>query len=899
MPDLISLNWDGFSRGEDSEGYAIDPLGIANGYASVMENLEPRSGKLRPRYGSSLKLEGNFDVTWMGEYQKDGGGYALILDSHVLYGININSGNKFIIRDGWNLDNAAINTCRIGVYLVVCVDSTDQSMVIYEKQNQLYWFSCVLNNSGNPFSSFTGKLCDDSGAEVSDPTKYNGNSSGPFNVTKPRDLTTTFVRLAPENDNVEFTLSDGEPGALAESYEDQAARLKLDYIKWGKYSFSGTVQSIDTSYGADLVSGDDYSVGGGWYGNASSGFIHASGSNNAVTGSTTFTVGKKYRVNVYTSGVVSGSVFVRVAGSTVTVSASGTNTRVIKSTSAEALFISPSVDFSGTVRVTVELQTTTYTCSLNSDGDKTVGLMNGYKVVSGTETSYISTSEYVRTQNDLQIWKITLDEEYDITVSEALSISQASNIEYRTDGMGNLYVTVSSSASIPSGATHVRIYMTLPATVTNSDFSSAQTIADGLYLRWLADIPVYKIVPGAVLKISTTDGYLNGSTNLCWSTGRDDFPGGSCIVFGGGRLWVGSRSNGGNPGRVMASETMDGATVQLAKALSFDYANDFIDTSTDESEATVGLGISQGDLIVFNKRSVWRQPECNIDKFCTCISRTHGAIGAVTEVNQQIFYLSVNGPAVVSGSVLELFKAMKSSRTSKVLYGSSSFYTKGAKLRGIYHNDSWIVSDGKSNACYLMRGDSTGTWALTTTANMSLSCSCYPTKGVCWVGGKSSDIYSLMEKGIVKDGAHPFKARLYTNATKVPKGIECAEAFSILADLHWTDSGRVGIALYGDYTRLENIYDFAVDQRAGMAVDVDKIQYGPVMQGVRAGAMSHWFLVGIEKWILSSDTLFGPVRLNLIPRNYHPETISLSVESQGGEVADNGFFGFDQDFTEE
>lgn len=349
----------------------------------------------------------------------------------------------------------------------------------------------------------------------------------------------------------------------------------------------------------------------------------------------------------------------------------------------------------------------------------------------------------------------------------------------------------------------------------------------------------------------------------------------------------------------MASETMDGATVQLAKALSFDYANDFIDTSTDESEATVGLGISQGDLIVFNKRSVWRQPECNIDKFCTCISRTHGAIGAVTEVNQQIFYLSVNGPAVVSGSVLELFKAMKSSRTSKVLYGASSFYTKGAKLRGIYHNDSWIISDGKSNACYLMRGDSTGTWALTTTANMSLLCSCYPTKGVCWVGGKSADIYSLMEKGIVKDGAHPFKARLYTNATKVPKGVECAEAFSILADLHWTDSGRVGIALYGDYTRLENIYDFAVDQRAGMAIDVDNIQYGPVMQGVRAGAMSHWFLVGIEKWILSSDTLFGPVRLNLIPRNYHPETISLSVESQGGEVADNGFFGFDQDFTEE
>ena len=141
-------------------------------------------------------------------------------------------------------------------------------------------------------------------------------------------------------------------------------------------------------------------------------------------------------------------------------------------------------------------------------------------------------------------------------------------------------------------------------------------------------------------------------------------------MFGGGRLWVGPRSSGSNPGRWMASETMDGSTVQLAKALSFSYANDFIDTSTDDSETSIGGGISQGDLIVFNKRSVWRLENCDIDKTCVCISRTHGAIGAITEVNQQIYYLSVNGPAAVSGSVVELFTAMKSSRTPQALYGS-------------------------------------------------------------------------------------------------------------------------------------------------------------------------------------------------------------------------------------
>jgi len=901
MPSLSSLNWDGFSRGEDSEGYAIDPLGIANGYASVMENLEPRAGRLRPRYGSSLKMTGNSNVTWMGEFQKEGSGYSLILDSHTLYGINIDYGNKFVIRENWNLDDAYISSCRVGKFLILCVDSLDQSMVVYEKNGILKWFGCFIG-SGSPFSSFSSKLCDSFGNEVEDVSKYNGDSVGNFNVTEPRDVAFTYVKLEAQNEGADFSLLTGMPGALLESSESQDDRIKLDFQKWGKYSYSATITEASSTLGSDLVSGDSYNLSSGWSGDSGVGFKHVSGVFPLV-GSTTFSVGKKYKAEVSVTGMTYGQFTINFGGVFYTITSAGDYSFFGVATKKDALSIDPSDGFVGTIKIKIYLQTTVYSCSIISNGSHEKDLFNGYKLTkeswSSDDSVFISSSEYSRTEGVSQIWDFIFDKFADLSVGDVASISQSGEVSYRTDGEGNLYLKISDSFVIPSEATHVRVYMTPSAPVTNGDFSSAQSIADGLYLRWVEDIPIYKITPGSILKITGTDGYLQGSSNLCWSTGRDNFPGGSSVVFGGGRLWVGPRSSGSNPGRWMASETMDGSSVQLAKALSFSYANDFIDTSTDDSETSIGGGISQGDLIVFNKRSVWRLENCDIDKTCVCISRTHGAIGAITEVNQQIYYLSVNGPAVVSGSVVELFTAMKSSRTSKALYGSSTFYAPGAKLRGIYHNDSWIVSDGTFNACFLMRGDSRGTWSLTNTAGMNLLCSCYPAKGVCWVGGKSADIYSLMEKGLVKDGDHPFKARLYTNATRAPKGMECAEAFAVLADLHWTDSGKVGIAIHGDYTRLQNIYDFVVDQREGMATDVDKVQYGPIMQGIRAGAMSHWFIVGIEKWILDSNTLFGPISLQLIPRNYHPETISLSEESSDSVITDSGFFGFDQDFMGE
>lgn len=46
------------------------------------------------------------------------------------------------------------------------------------------------------------------------------------------------------------------------------------------------------------------------------------------------------------------------------------------------------------------------------------------------------------------------------------------------------------------------------------------------------------------------------------------------------------------------------------------------------------------------------------------------------------------------------------------------------------------------------------------------------------------------------------------------------------------------------------------------------------MQGVQSGVVSHWFQCGLDKYI-HGKTLFGPIRLDIIPRSYRTQKASL------------------------
>jgi hypothetical protein len=621
----------------------------------------------------------------MGEYQKAGAGYLLVMDSGSLWSVTYPGSQKRLIRQDWFKTDSKISSVRSGRYLILVVDSVGLSMVVYEKDGVLEWMPATLGNVASPFVSANYSLSGEYQKEVA------------FQAGGPRIMSYTWIRLDDALAGIGYDLTTGMPSAQLESYENINNRLLIPAIK----------------------------------------------------------------------------------------------------------------------------NTNDPTEALDSDGKIVV------KFDSGTA---------------------------------------------------------------PAGATHVRLYITLSAPVTGLDYVAAEQKATGLVLRWLCDIPVSQM--DFIDLLPPGDDGLMGSTNLAWSTGRDDIPPGGWVKFANGRLFIGGSSEqlgNDNPGRVYASALIDGATEQLSRLLSFAYKTDYVDTSTDESEPCIGAGMTQGNLVLFNPNSVYVLKDANLDYAAQHISNL-GCVGGITEVNQRIFYLSVNGPATVAGSVVEEFSAMRSVRSTPRIRGFSDFFT-AKRLTGVWHNDSWILTDGQHTACFLLRGDSRGTWTFTPGTPMSLLNAAFPVKDVCMVGGGGNPIYRLMDPAATLDGTLPFLAKLYTNGTKVPKGANCAEAYAIRASVKWSDGSQIKTVVLGDHGRLADLFEFEESQECGSATLPVPATRGPVLQGVQAGALSHWFQCGVEKYIWG-DTLFGPLELELIPRKMRDESVSISAPDAPEPTLDAGYYGW-------
>lgn len=686
MPRTASISWSGFSHGEDSAKAAIDPLSLADGFCELLQNIEPGNGRLAPRYGCSQVSDGFGNITWMGEYQKAGSGYFLVMDSGSLWSVTYPGGIKRLLRQDWFTTDAKISQVRSGRYLILAVDSAGLSMVVYEKDGVLQWMPATLDNVSSPIVSAKHELL----AEQ--------NDGSAFQIGQPRMLSYTWVKLDDTIAQSKYDLTTGMPSAQLESWENINNRVLVSAL-------------LDT-------------------------------------------------------------------------------------------------------------------------------------------------------------------EEPDM----ALDMSN-----------GNIVVSLNPSTA-PAGATHLRVYCTISAPVTNLDYTAAEQKAAGLVLRWLCDIPVTDMEFTTYLP--SGDNPLMGSTNLAWSTGRDDIPPGGWVKFANGRLWVGGSTDQmttDNPGRVYHSALIDGATEQLSRLLSFCYMTDYIDTSTDESEPCIGAGLSQGNLILFNPNSVYLLKDASPDYSAQHISNL-GCVGAITEINQRIFYISTNGPATVSGSVVEAFDNMKSVRATPRIRGYSDFHS-AHKINGFWHNDSWIVSDGKHTSCFLMRGDDRGTWTFEPGVEMSLLNVAFPVKDICLVGGGGNPIYRIMDPMMTLDGSKPFLAKMYTNGTKVPKGMNCAEAYSIRASVKWSDDSQLKTVVLGDHGRLADLFQFDENQDCGSATLPVPVTRGPVLQGVQAGAVSHWFQCGVEKYIWG-DTLFGPIELELIPRKLRDESVSISAPEAPEPTLDSGYYGW-------
>ena len=207
-----------------------------------------------------------------------------------------------------------------------------------------------------------------------------------------------------------------------------------------------------------------------------------------------------------------------------------------------------------------------------------------------------------------------------------------------------------------------------------------------------------------------------------------------------------------------------------------------------------------------------------------------------------------------------------------------------------------MLTDGQSVAAWKMEAG--GTWRAVPGAPMSFSFYGKPVKDELWVAGGDKPVYSFMDRTRYLDGSVPFKCRLVTRGAYAPGGAVSAEAVMVRTGTSWTDTSPLKVALVGDFGRVGDLYTYEEAAIPGAASGHTQIQRGEVVQVIRQGAMSHWFQVELEKFAVNRELLFGPIHLDMIPRNYHPEGISISDPGRLEPILDYGFLGWDPDTTE-
>lgn len=470
------------------------------------------------------------------------------------------------------------------------------------------------------------------------------------------------------------------------------------------------------------------------------------------------------------------------------------------------------------------------------------------------------------------------------------------SLYFSTEGAGALVIR--NQFTIPPDCTHVRIYSTLGVdlSITNGNRGKAREAAAGLELRWCGDFSVSKNPPGSLLVIPGSDGYLSGQTHLVQTTGSDYVPNGKKSFFSGGRVWVGGNSLG-NPGRWYHSSIVDGSSNPMVSLTTFDLANGYVDTSIDDSEVSVDAGMSHGNIVFLNSKSVYVLQNSDPAYAPILISDKVGCLGGVTTINQQVFFISTDGPAAVSDSVVETLKWFRCGEA----WPSGSFHN-GRKIRGAYHGQSWVLSDGIDIICCKITEDSRGGWRIEFAdgSNVGHGLFCYPNKDTCVISSVDGKQMSrLFDRNSFTDCGYYFTVTIKTSGRKLPENILLGEAYTLRHDIRFNDAGELLTTLEAQFGRIASLYRFNKSVTTGSPVADDSHRM-LVEQAFRSDLIGYWFSCGVSKVIRSKGNLFGRLELRLVPRNGSScEYISVTEdENIPVDVLDSGLSPFDEDFGE-
>lgn len=474
-------------------------------------------------------------------------------------------------------------------------------------------------------------------------------------------------------------------------------------------------------------------------------------------------------------------------------------------------------------------------------------------------------------------------------------------------------------SQIPAGATHLRLWAS-QATAWESDAAPGKSasIAAGSYARFWIDISISAKVAVAggfsfTATLDVTEGQLAGQTHVVDTTGADETPSCSWLRYHNGLLWAGGGDASSDPGRCFYSLDVSDPPVRTLSL--FSLADRYVPTSVNGTERTMGAAASHGHLIFFNEHDIYRLTNGDPTHEAIRIAEGMGTTfpNSICEKGQQIWYLSEQGPAVVSDNVVSLIEEFNVSSvwpvcdlgsTAPVGYFYSLDRLARQKVRSWWKENVWYISDGEKTAAMKMEQNTIQggfQFELAETSGFKpLLISQFSDREV--FAFSETLVCSWASNGVYTDGASGrFMARVTTRPIRMDgrRREKLGEVYDIIAHCKWVDNGQLSIICTSQGGRRNEMFQY--DQRPITEplqnTDIDNRWRGIVQQGVREGLVGNWFEIGIRK-IIYGPFEFDGMEIGVLLREGHEmEYVSMDSDPEIPPVLDAGILIYDQELN--
>ena len=469
------------------------------------------------------------------------------------------------------------------------------------------------------------------------------------------------------------------------------------------------------------------------------------------------------------------------------------------------------------------------------------------------------------------------------------------------DGVVTLTLKVIVS-SLPVGATHLRLWVSqgTPWDGAAAPGKSEQTAA-GSYARYWKDIALSDSTLGPdgytfTATLDLSDGQLGGQTHVIDTTGASEIPPCAIMKYHNGLLWVAGGQQYSSPGRAYYS--LDVSDPPVRTLTLFDPLNRALDTSIDGTEKTMGIASSHGHLLFLNEQDIWLlkngDPENEPLKIAEGMGTTFP--NSIVEHGQRVWYLSEQGPAIISDGVVSLLETFNVSHvwpscdagpTAPVGYFFSLSRDDRRKVRSWWKDGIWYISDGnKTAAMKTEQNEIQGGFQVELSPQAGFHpylVSQFTDKDVYVFGDKK--VCRWMAAGVVTDGT---TGRFVVRVTSRPVRMDgrrrekLGEVWDILGHLSWDDNGELFMSCFSQNNRRNLVFKY--EQRPITQIlqntDIDNRWRGIVQQGVQEGLVGNWFEVGIRKTIYGKFEFEG-MELGVILRSGHEmEYVSTNFQEE-------------------